>query len=252
MLFILIKTLSQFLYPLFSSLIGVCVGLIAARYRRRLGLTLTALSLAYLYLCSTQQFASWYAATLENDYERLNSAELDAADAVVVLGGGVFYSGGLMELRESSDRVLHGARLLKDGKAPFIIVSAGKAYGDVPNSVAMAEFLTDLNVPPEKIIQESQARNTYEHTVYLEPILEKQAIRSVILVTSSWHMRRSLAVFESNLPDIEVTPFPVDSMKGKTHTIIDFLPTYQGLSKTTKISKEYIGYMVYDIRGWIE
>lgn len=252
MAFILIKIFSTILYPIFTSIAVIVAGLFLRCLKKRSGYLLMFVGIVYLYVCSTNQFGSWLAQQVESDYPVRDISELQEVDAILVLGGGVGYTKGVIELNGSADRVLQGGRLLKAGKAPKIVITDGGGFGDRPASEAMAEFLMDLEVPRKSIIEENQALTTYEHTQYLGAIFEEEKIRSVILVTSAWHMRRSIAVFESNMEGLVLIPFPVDSEQGKTDTFLDYLPTVDGLFKTTKILKEYIGYVLYDVRGWID
>lgn len=252
MLFVLVKALSALLYPIFSAILVVAAGLSLRRFRRRTGYGLAVGGLAYLYLCSTYQFSSWLADRVESNFRYVDISDVPEADAIVVLGGGVSRSGGLLELADSADRVLHGSRLLKSGKSQWIIFSAGNGYGQAPGSEAMSEFSRDLGIPADKIVEETRAQNTYEHTVYLKPIFEERGIRSIVLVTSAWHMRRSLAAFESQMGELQISVYPVDSLRGRTGTIVDFLPTSRALDRSTVIIKEYVGYIIYDIAGWIK
>lgn len=251
MTFIFIKLLSTALYPLFTSILLIGGGLALRRFRRFIGLIFVLIGLAYLYLCSTWEFAAFLADRIEKDFHYVEVVDVAPADAILVLGGGVGYSGGKLELYDSADRVLAGAKLAKAGKAPLVFVSGSSPFGGESQSGAMKEFLLELEVPDSWIVEENEARNTYEHAVHLKPLFEERGIRSVIVVTSAWHMRRSRAVLESHLSDYEYTFFPVDSKRGKTYSPLDYLPTVGALEATTAIIKEKVGYLLYDIRGYI-
>ncbi len=60
----------------------------------------------------------------------------------------------------------------------------------------MKEFATKLVVPDERIISETESRNTRENALYTKKILKKINAQKVILVTSAFHMPRSYAVFK--------------------------------------------------------
>ncbi|MDQ8188295.1 YdcF family protein, partial [Pelagicoccus sp. SDUM812002] len=253
MSFLLTRFLSALLYPIFTTIVSVALGVVLNwRKKRKLGGVFIVGGVAYLYFFSTTAFSTWLAVGIEKEYGYAELSESPQADAILVLGGGTLQNDIWIELNDSSDRVFNAARLFKAGKAPRVIVTSGGGFSDRPHSQAMSSFLEELGVPRENIIEESQAENTYQHTVYLKPIFEERGITSVILVTSAWHMRRSMAVFESNIDGIEITPFAVDSLNGKYNTLLDYLPTAEGLYKSTKILREYIGFLVYDFRGWID
>lgn len=102
------------------------------------------------------------------------------ADAIVVFNG----------FRE---RVEAGYRLAGEGRAPHLVISPAdsfhldtyrKRYG-LPDSVA--------------VIGENQARTTFENAFYSERIIREKGIRSVILVTSLYHLPRSLFLLKAML-----------------------------------------------------
>lgn len=253
MSFLLTRFLSALLYPIFTSIVSVALGVgLHWRKRRKIGTAFIVGGIAYLYLFSTVAFSTWLAVGIEKKFGYKELSEVPQADAILVLGGGILQIRDWVELRDPADRVFNGALLFKAGKASTVVVTSGGGFSDRPHSQAMSTFLQELGVPQDAIIEESQAENTYQHTVYLKPILEERGIKSVILVTSAWHMRRSMAVFKSNIDGVELIPFPVDTLRGKYNSSLDYLPTVEGLNKSTRILREYIGYMVYDFRGWID
>lgn len=253
MSFLLTRLLSALLYPISTSIVSIAFGMgLNWRKKEKLGRVFIIGGLVYLYLFSTTTVSTWLAMGIEEKYPYAEFSEIPQADAILVLGGGTIQSGNWIELSDPSDRVFNAARLFKSGKAPAVAVTSGGGFSDRPHSEAMSTFLQELGVPKDNIIEENQAENTYQHTVYLKPIFEEHEIKSVILVTSAWHMRRSIAVFESNMEGIEIIPFPVDSLKGKYNSMLDYLPTAEGLFKSTRILKEYIGFVIYDFRGWID
>lgn len=253
MSFLLTRLLSALLYPIFTSIASISLGLgLHWRKKKKIGNTFIAGGVAYLYLFSTTTFSTWLAEGIEEEYHYVDLSDVPQADAILVLGGGTLQLRDWVELTDASDRVYNGALLFKAGKAPAVAVTSGGGFSDRPHSQAMSTFLQDLGVPKDNIVEENQAENTYQHTTYLKPIFEERGIKSVILVTSAWHMRRSIAVFESNMEGIEFIPFPVDSLRGKYHSLLDYLPTAEGQYKSTRILREYIGYVIYGFRGWID
>ncbi|MCH6256612.1 YdcF family protein [Puniceicoccaceae bacterium K14] len=252
MSFILTKTLSTLLYPVFTSLLLIVLGLIFRLFRKWPGYFLIIAGVAYLYVCSIQPTADWLASSLEKDYPQIGISDVPEADAIVLLGGGLNFSNNMLNLETSADRALYAARLFKAEKASMIMATGGATLNQRPESEAMTEFLVELGVPEKSITQENEALNTYQHTVYLSPLLEQESISSLILVTSAWHMRRSIDVFDSNFEGIEIIPYPVDSMVSQSQIVNDYIPTIEALTKTSKLIREYVGYFVYDIRGWIK
>ena len=77
---------------------------------------------------------------------------------------------------EAGDRVLYGAKLYRDGKAPIVIVSGGRIGwlgGGLPESTDMGTLLAMMGVPDSAIIEEPNSLNTYENAVNVQKILDQ-------------------------------------------------------------------------------
>ena len=114
-------------------------------------------------------------------------------DAVVVLAGG-------------KGRIEEGVRLYRQGKGErlFLIgvdpsVTKGDLYKETP------EVRSSEQVYLEKI-----SRNTLENAIFARELIVKNNVRSLLLITSRYHMKRSLLIFRNILPkDIAIYPHPV-------------------------------------------
>jgi len=176
----------------------------------------------------------------------LGGAGLPEVDAIVLLGGGIVNPASPRlepELDAHGDRLGYAARLYKAGKAPVIVVSGGNVF-DEPGMLSNAEYSAQLlerwGVPRSDMVLESDSRNTYENareTARLLPATQT----TILLVTSAFHMRRAIPLFEAQgfsvvhaSTDIQFTSF---SGPG----IIKWLPEVYHLDLTTKAIKEFIG-----------
>ncbi len=197
------------------------------------------------------------------EWKHLPADELPNTDAIVVLSGKFHpkeYPRKTVEIGANGDRLLYGGWLYKQGKAPRIIVTgAGRPIGGEQTtkvSEDMATLLQMVGISEDVIEIESEARNTYEHTLYCAPIFERQGIQSILLVTSAMHMPRAMGVFEHL--DIKITAAPTDfyytvgtkpvTWQGK---IWQFIPTWKGLAATSDAIHEYLGIAYYRWKGWI-
>ncbi len=109
-------------------------------------------------------------------------------DAIVVVSGG-----------QTQTRAKHGIELYKKNLAPVIIFS-GAALDDGPsNAREMADLARRSGVPSEAIIIDEDAKTTYENAVNSKKIFEEHNIKSIILVTSPYHQRRTLMTFSQVL-----------------------------------------------------
>ena len=98
---------------------------------------------------------------------------------------------------------------------------------------------------------EENSRNTYENAVYVKPLLKRNNLKSVLLVTSATHMPRAYAVFKAQ--NIDVIAMPTDYLvtDNDDPLVFNWIPTAQALSGTTWILKEYLGWWYYRLRGYI-
>lgn len=245
------KVMAWLLSPLAIPLITVfCCGVAALIQRRKYSaICLLGISI-FITVLACPFVASRIAYGLEKDYPALSADKYPVADAIVVLGGGIGASSftPYPELFQAADRVWHAARLYKAGKAPVVVPSG------IGEELGSAVFLLDLGVPRQAILTENASRTTAENARYSYELLSKKGIRKILLVTSAWHMRRSLMLYQRM--GFEVIPAATDHegtldclrWEHRTKNDIMFLmfaPTPEALSKTTYMIKEHLGYWAF-------
>jgi len=230
-------------------------------HRLRRWLLVTALLI--LWLGGNRFVAAGLARSLEMRY--LPPAEIPTVDAIVVLGGGtepLQAPRPMVGLNSAGDRVLYAAELYRQGKAPYILSSGGVLdWLDSENSPAseMVNLLKMMGVPEDVIWLQPHSRNTHEDAVYSAEILRQKGAHRILLVTSAWHMPRSYRLFQAQ--GLEVIPAPTDFQityagwnslfdPDPRAWLLDLLPSAGSLATTSNMLKEYIGLLVYDLRGW--
>ncbi len=257
------KLLPLFVYPLGLACILLLVSLFFGFKRSRWTPLPIALALIILLLASNPNLSDRAFKSLEWQY--LPPSEMPEADAIVVLGGatrGISPPGIMVDMNEHGDRLLYAAKLYKEGLAPLIILSGGRIdwYGNQESeAIDMAEILQIMGIPESALIKEPNSLNTYQNAAYTKKILEQRSINKVILITSAFHMPRSVAIFRRQ--QIDIIPAPTDFFitehilqkydYSPESKIIGFFPSAGSLDRTTKIIKEYIGIVVYRLRGWL-
>src|SRR4028118_177946 len=257
MFLFLSKLLPLFLYPLGLACVLMVVALVMSWRSPRWGPVPVALALIVLLLGSNSWVASSLVRSLE--WQQIPEKELPTADAIVVLGGATksaFPPRPAVDLSEEGDRVLYGAQLYREGKAPLVIASGGRINwrGSGPSeSSDMAEIMKTLGVPTSAILQDPTSLNTHQNAVNVKKIMKERGIRRVLLVTSAMHMPRSLKIFQRQ--GIEAIPAPTDflvtqhdieeSTNSTEAIVLNLLPDSDRLDKTTRALKEYIGTVVY-------
>jgi uncharacterized SAM-binding protein YcdF (DUF218 family) len=197
------------------------------------------------------------------EWQYLPPDPMPTADAILVLSGGIHAARPprpTVEVSEAGDRVLYGAELFRRGRAPQVICTGHVGPGTVgrrPEALDMAELMEMIGIPREKILLETEARNTHEHAVNLCPMFRERQITRVLLVTSAIHMPRSLGVFRRSCPAVEYIPAPTDFRATWQLNIpwyrqaVALLPTPNNLVDFSDATHEYLGMVYYRLRGWI-
>lgn len=121
------------------------------------------------------------------------------AGAIVVISGG-----------DTGARTDEAIRLFRAGFAPRLIVSGAAAdKTGLSNAAAMRQQAISQGVPTEAILVEEHSETTRQNAAQVGRLLRRHDVSEVILVTSSYHMRRALGEFQTNLPEITVRAHPV-------------------------------------------
>jgi uncharacterized SAM-binding protein YcdF (DUF218 family) len=257
------KLLPLFIYPLgFASL--MLVGALLTLWKRpRLSALLVLLALLAILLPGNTWLSNQLVKSLEWRY--LPSSELPNADAIVVLGGATRPQDPprpWVDLTEEGDRVIHGAQLYIQGKAPLVIMSGGRIdwreNQGASESADMAKIAEAFGVPSSAILQDPTSLNTHENAVNVRQILQDRGIDRILLVTSAMHMPRSIAIFRKQ--NINAIPAPTSFLVAEADlqnnptpqdVILSLLPDSESLNRFTRALKEYIGFGVYWLRGWL-
>lgn len=258
------KLLPLFIYPLgLASILLILVLVLEKRQKLRRGLLITALIILWL---GSNRWVS-YALARSLEWRNLPPENTPQGEVIVLLGGGTESDDSprpMTEVNSAGDRVLYAAKLYHDGAAPVILASGGNLDFSTTRGATPAEEMKELliltGVPISDIWEQPQSQNTYEDALYSAEILRENNISEVILVTSAMHMPRSKALFEKQ--GVEVIPAPVDFTvthqnwagtfkPGLDEFVINLLPNASSLGLTTNVLKEYLGLLVYGLRGWL-
>lgn len=119
---------------------------------------------------------------------------IEAADAIVVLSGGIEDSRTLSPA--SLRRTIQGIRLYRRGLAPTIVFSGGKAGQDAEEAEVMAALAIELGVPNTAIWVERRSNDTWTQTLEVARLAQPKGIRRILLVTDRLHMLRARTAFE--------------------------------------------------------
>ena len=193
------------------------------------------------YLMSTSYVSGMMMSALENVYEQPAEPQ---GDVIVMLGGGVTADtpnqgawGNLHAI--PAGRLLTTAELYHRLKLPVLLSGGGKPHEeDCLESVVAKRDLLRLGVPEDMILMENQSLNTRQNAIYSGKILRDHDLSHPILVTSAFHMERSVLNFQKE--GFEVTAYPTDYRYNRQQVFHynKLMPQTQALDDTVTVLRE--------------
>lgn len=165
--------------------------------------------------------------------------ELHKADAIVVFSG------------DNGPRTEKGVELLKEGLGEYLILSGGIVYDDVTMAELMKNHAIKLGVPKEKILIDDKASTTHENAEFTKDIIEESNFKSIIVVTSEYHSRRSKLAMKKVLENTLVDGKKVEVMVA--HSTEEKFTTKWWTSGNSIliVISEYLKLMGYWLKGYI-
>lgn len=111
----------------------------------------------------------------------------------------------------------------------------------------MAKILRELNIPEDKIIVEQGSLDTFENARNISALIKEKYFSNTVLVTSAYHMPRSVMLFEKT--GAKVIPAPTDYKTDRTgYQFESFLPKMHYLKDSWSAIHEHIGIIFYKLR----
>ena len=156
-----------------------------------------------------------------------------------------------------ADRVTHTVQLFKLGLIEKILISGGTGRlvegEDEPEANKFKKAMMLMGVPEHAIIIENETRNTAESAIEVQKLLKEFGYKSeeCLLITSAFHMRRSVAAYRKAGLNLET--FSTDFYSRKRVFYLDALliPQLDAMIKWQKLTKEWIGMLAYKVVGYI-
>jgi uncharacterized SAM-binding protein YcdF (DUF218 family) len=247
MFFFLSKMLIYFLYPLSWVLILLLCGLIFKKKRKAFNISALIVFLIFSNGFLLNRVASRW------DYTPVELPVGSKYSCAIVLGG--FQMQDKNEkgyFNSSADRFIQALLLYKQGYVGKILITGGSGMlgrsSLLYSSWAKGEFVK-CGVPANDILVENDSRNTFENAQFSKRVLDSAGIKPpYVLITSAFHMRRSLWVFgHEKLP---VVAYPCNFVLGRADWYLgDLLPNASPLAAWSVYFKEIIGLQAYRIKG---
>lgn len=259
--FVLSKTVGVMLLPTnFLVALGVLgVVLLPTRFAS-IGRRLMVVSIVFLAICGFSPLGTLLLYPLEQRFapwQAKDEAAGGRVDGIVVLGGSVDADLSVAHrvpvVRTAADRIVAAAALARrypDARILFTGGSANLISNDAREADYAMEVFESLGIPKSRLIIERASRNTYENAVYSKALVAPKPGERWLLVTSAFHMPRSVGLFRK--VGFAVEPYPVDWRVGGREDLFSSNLSGEGLARTDTAVREWIGLLAYRLRGRID
>ena len=255
MFFVLAKILGFFALPsnliIMLGLAGVV--LMATRFRRA-GRRLAGASVVLLAIIGLTPIGNALILPLEQRFPAWTDGGRPPA-GVVVLGGALdtVVSGARHEvaLNEAAERMTEVAALARRYREARIVFSGGSGQlvfqGQNESELAVRLF-GYFGIPPERVEQENRSRDTVENARFTKAMADPKPDERWLLVTSAYHMPRSIATFRR--AGFAIEAYPVDwRTRGPSDLWRPFTNLGDGIRRTDTAVREWVGLVAYRLAG---
>ncbi len=243
-MFLFKKIVGLFLLPIPLCILISFLGLllILLTKKQRAGKIMVVVGISILTLTSLDPISSTLLAPLEHQYNAYLS-KTSMEDEIIENQCPVKYVVVL-----SGYGLIEGVRIYRKNPGSKLILSGGSASGSYPAAKHMAEIVQVIGIDEDDIMIESESRDTKDQAHFIKLIVDNDPF---ILVTSAFHMPRSMALFKKL--GMEPSPAPAVYLTGKKKglNLSSFFPSTSALRKSELAFHEYLGILWAKLRGQI-
>jgi uncharacterized SAM-binding protein YcdF (DUF218 family) len=174
------------------------------------------------------------------------SADIPAPVGIIVLGGAVdtkkSEARGQVYFSPDGARMTTGVELARRYPSARLVFTGG------PEAISARKLWLSLGMPEERMTFEGKSRNTWENAVFTRDLVKPKPGETWLLVTSAWHMPRSVGIFRRL--GFDVIPYPVAYRTfGDAR---DFLLPTSLIDKVIMLDysvREWVGLLAYRLAG---
>jgi uncharacterized SAM-binding protein YcdF (DUF218 family) len=182
-------------------------------------------------------------------------ADIPAPAGIIVLGGAVdtekSEARGQIYFRPDAARMTAGVELARRYPSARLVFTGGSGgvLGEGPaEAIGARKLWLSLGVPEERMMFEAKSRNTWENALFTRDLVKPKPGETWLLVTSAWHMARSVGIFQHL--GFDVIPYPVAYRTfGDAR---DFLRPTRVFDKVIMLDygvREWVGLLAYRLAG---
>lgn len=256
MFFALSKTVGIMLLPSnFLTILGLAGLLLLLTRFAPLGRKLVIASIVLFAICGFSPLGNLLLYPLESRFPPWNATR-GGPDGIVVLGGSidpeVSAAHGVPAFKGSVDRLVATAELAHRYPNARILFSGGNANLVASDAAKEADYaiavFEGLGIAKDRLTMERQSRNTLENAEFSKAIAAPKRGERWLLVTSAYHMPRSIGIFRK--VGFAVEPYPVDWLTGSRADLMTFsVVAIEGFHRVETAMREWMGLAAYWISG---
>jgi uncharacterized SAM-binding protein YcdF (DUF218 family) len=255
---VLSKIVWAVLQPLSMAIILLILGFLLALLRwRRTAWTAITLATLILVVASFTTFDNLLIQPLEGRFARPATPPADVA-GIILLGGGLDVEVNTTrkgyEFNRSGDRYVEVLRLaILYPSAKVVMTGGGSVLAPELESEALAaqRFFADFGIAPGRLVYEGESLNTEENARFTRDLLDPQPGEVYLLVTSAFHMPRSVGLFRR--AGFDLVPWPVDYQSpGDVGAGVTLTTPTDNIVVASIALREWIGLVAYWLTGRID
>jgi uncharacterized SAM-binding protein YcdF (DUF218 family) len=236
---------------------GLLGAVLLATRAAPLGRRLLVGSVLLLALCGFSPLGSLLLYPLEQRFPPWDPAR-GAPDGIIVLGGPVDPDLSVAHhapaVTSAPDRMISAAALALRYPNARLVYTGGSARlfaNDAKEADYAAEIFASLGIAKSRLIMERLSRNTAENAAFTKDLVRPKPGERWLLVTSAFHMPRSVGLFRK--VGFAVEPCPVDWRIGGREDLFSFTNIAgDGLARTDTAVREWMGLLAYRLTGRID
>ena len=174
---------------------------------------------------------------------------------IIVLGGALdtekSEARGQIYFTPDGARMPAGVELARRYPSARLVFTGGSEglLGEGPaEAISARKLWLSLGVPAERMTFEAKSRNTWENALFTRDLVKPKPGETWLLVTSAWHMPRSVGIFRHL--GFDVIPYPVAYRTFGDER--DFLQPTQMFDKVLMLDysvREWVGLLAYRLAG---
>lgn len=252
--FIVSKIINTFLNPLVWIVLLLILGVFLKNKKRARKFLLASL-ISFLFFSNNfivDVLVKAWEVPIVNKIEMKNHYDL-----AIVLGGGMINIDteyDRMSFRHNTDRIMQAVDLYHEGRVDKILISGGAGhliYRNVIEADLLVDFFSRNGMPDSVLLAENMSDNTYQNAVNSKLIIDSMEVSSILLITSSLHMRRSRAIFIKQGLIFDI--YPTNQLVGELRydPLYLLVPSPDALKRWDMLIHEVWGYCVYKLMGYL-